>query len=218
MEKSIESIWKNGFGENQDLLLPKVSKLYTRKSLHITEKFTRMFSINLKAIVFGGLLIVLGTWIIGLPWAGIGTYALLLMLVYIGNKEMKKMKAIDKGESAYELISSFYSWWKDSIDVFTRLYRIFYPAFFLVWVLGFWVSENGQEAWLTVQAKFEFETFYGIPIGLGIAVLVMTGIITLLSGPLYRLDLRIVYGPIVAKLEELLSDMEELRGDLHTNV
>ena len=51
MEKSIESIWKQGFLENDAMVAPKLNNLYNQKSIHIIDKFKRMFKINLNALV-----------------------------------------------------------------------------------------------------------------------------------------------------------------------
>ena len=51
MEKSIETIWKEGFLKSDALVAPKVNDLYNQKSNHIIDKFKRMYEINLVAIV-----------------------------------------------------------------------------------------------------------------------------------------------------------------------
>ena len=51
MEKSIENIWKEGFLKSDALVAPKINNLYNQKSIHIIDKFKRMFKINLIAIV-----------------------------------------------------------------------------------------------------------------------------------------------------------------------
>ena len=51
MEKSIESIWKEGFLEKDAMVAPKINNLYNQKSIHIIDKFKRMFKINLNALV-----------------------------------------------------------------------------------------------------------------------------------------------------------------------
>ena len=50
MEKSIETIWKEGFLNQDALIAPKLNNLYNKKSTHIVDKFKRMFRINLIAI------------------------------------------------------------------------------------------------------------------------------------------------------------------------
>ena len=51
MEKSIESIWKEGFLDSNAMVAPKLNNLYNKKSIHIIDKFKRMFKINLNALV-----------------------------------------------------------------------------------------------------------------------------------------------------------------------
>ena len=46
MEKSIESIWKEGFLQKNALVVPKLNNLYDKKSIHIIDKFKRMFKIS----------------------------------------------------------------------------------------------------------------------------------------------------------------------------
>ena len=50
MERSIENIWKEGFRKSDALVAPKINNLYNQKSIHIIDKFKRMFKINLIAI------------------------------------------------------------------------------------------------------------------------------------------------------------------------
>ena len=58
MEKSIESIWKEGFLKSDVLVAPKVNDIYNKKSEHIVDKFTRMFKTNLVVIVLCSFFVV----------------------------------------------------------------------------------------------------------------------------------------------------------------
>ena len=51
MEKSIETIWKEGFLQSEALLAPKLNNLYTQKSISLVEKFRRRYKINRIAII-----------------------------------------------------------------------------------------------------------------------------------------------------------------------
>ncbi len=42
MDKSIETIWKEGFLRGDALVAPKVNDLYAQKSRHIVDKIQRM--------------------------------------------------------------------------------------------------------------------------------------------------------------------------------
>ena len=78
MEKSIESIWKEGFLKREDLVVPKLNNLYNKKSIDIVEKFRKMYKINIIAIiVFACILLPVAT-ISHLPYMG--------MLLFISRK------------------------------------------------------------------------------------------------------------------------------------
>ena len=44
-------------------------------------------------------------------------------------------------------------------------------------------------------------------------MLVITSLLAIFGGRIYKLDLNIVYGSILKKLAELISDMEDLRTE-----
>ena len=60
MEKSIETIWKDGFLDVNELIVPKLNNLYNQKSIHIIDKILRMGRINLIYIVLLAVLFVIG--------------------------------------------------------------------------------------------------------------------------------------------------------------
>ena len=51
MEKSIESIWKEGFVNDDKLIAPKVNDLYNQKSIDHVSKFKKMYKITVIGIV-----------------------------------------------------------------------------------------------------------------------------------------------------------------------
>ena len=89
MEKSIESIWKEGFIKSEELIAPRVNNIYNKKSEHIVDKFSRMFRINLIAIVVGSFFVVLMSYAVRIPYMGIGMFFILNTLVII-NLRLKK--------------------------------------------------------------------------------------------------------------------------------
>lgn len=67
MEKSIESIWKEGFLESDALVAPKLNDLYNQKSKHTIDKFKRMGKMNLHGIMIGAFVILIASFFIGVP-------------------------------------------------------------------------------------------------------------------------------------------------------
>ena len=98
MEQSIETVWKEGFLKSDALIAPKVNDLYNRKSEHIVDKFTRMFKINLIAIVAGSFFVVAMSYLVQIPYMGLGLFVILNVLVVINKKLMKGLDKIDKND------------------------------------------------------------------------------------------------------------------------
>ena len=213
MEQSIESIWKEGFIDKGALIAPKVNNLYERKSIHIIDKFKRMFKINLNAIFIGSFVILIGAYFAKMPVMGVGYFFVLNGMLLVNRKLIKSLKLIDKNLSSYEYIKSFNGWIKNQIVVNTKIARIYYPLFYIFMVLGFWFSPD-EVNYIEKILGESFEIFYvaGIPIYWVLGNLLIMGIISLVSGPIYRLDLNLVYGQVFKKLDEITADVEELRG------
>ncbi len=214
MEKSIESIWEEGFLEKDALVAPFVNDLYNQKSEHITEKYKRMFRINIVAILVGSLPLMGITYLLGIPFMGIGISITLYLIVIINHKLFKSLKFIDKGVNSYDYLKSFDSWMKDKISINETMARYYYPMFFWSVVFGIWASEHsGRLFEKIIDPSNHSYLINGVPAFLLIPIALLT--VTLwFAGPwLYRLDLNIVYGRVLKKFDEILADMEELRAE-----
>lgn len=213
MEQSIESIWKEGFIDKGALIAPKVNNLYERKSIHIIDKFKRMFKINLNAIFIGSFVTLIGGYFAKIPVMGLGYFFVLNDMLLVNRKFIKSLKLIDKNVSSYEYLKSFSGWIKNQIVVNTKIARIYYPLFYIFMVLGFWFSPEVVNYIEKILGE-SHEIFYvaGIPVYWVLGNLLIMGIISLATGLIYRLDLNLVYGQVFKKLDEITADVEELRG------
>ncbi|MFT5265285.1 MAG: hypothetical protein ACI8YQ_004036, partial [Polaribacter sp.] len=145
MEKSIESIWKEGFLKSDALIAPKLNDLYNQKSTHIVDKYKRMLKINLWGIVIGSFIVLIASFIVGIPVMGIMFFLIVNTIVIVNRKLLPGLEKIDKNVSSYQYIKSFDSWLKEQLSLNRRMARYYYPLFFLSIVLGFWFSNNFQE-------------------------------------------------------------------------
>ena len=218
MEKSIETIWKEGFLKNDALVVPKINNLYDQKSIHIIDKFKRMFKINLIAIVFFAFAMLVVTTFNGLPIIGISWFLILIALVVINKKLTNSLKKMDYHKNSYEYLLSFNKWLQEQLAINRKMARLYYPLFFLSIVVGFWfVDAEGINLGerLIGEVLYGFPDIYlvnGVPL-IGIAlVLIIAGLLVLFGGRIYNLDVKIVYGRIFKKIEELITDLEELRN------
>ena len=85
--------------------------------------------------------------------------------------------------------------------------------------MGFWFSsKNGQQLSETVMNELmvkypDLTVVFGMPlIGLFVMVFILA-VLALFGGKIYYWDLNIVYGRVIRKLDELISDMEDLRAE-----
>lgn len=209
MEKSIESIWKEGFLKNDALVAPKLNDLYNQKSTHIVDKFKRMFKINLNAVVLGSFIFLIVSFLLGIPVMGVGLFLIGNVIVMVNRRLLPGLEKIDKNKSSYQYIKAFDSWMKEQLSVNRRMARFYYPLIFLSIVLGLWSSSFIQEEIL--GSAHQIYQVNGLPIFWMLWIIPTSGLLAFFGGRIYNWDVNIVYGRVLKKLEELIADMEELR-------
>lgn len=212
MEKSIESIWKQGFLDNNAMVAPKLNNLYTKKSIHVIDKFKRMFKINLNALVIFSFFVLVGSFFVKIPVMGVLMFILFNVIVIINKKLFKGLNNIDKNVSSYEYLKSFDSWMKDQIAVNYKMSRYIYPYVFIAMVSGFGFSSHFRETLNRIFDGYQPYMVFGIPVFWVLAMIVIIILLAIFGGRIYKWDLNLVYGRILKKLDELIADMEDLRA------
>ncbi len=213
MEKSIETIWKEGFLESEALVVPKINDLYNRKSKQLIAKMKRMFKVNITAMVILSVILPLLHYFIDATWQGVAASIMLLTLAWYSKRQMKGIKSLNQGVNSYEYLKTFDQWLKNALSRNEKITRFSYPLSFLIALSTLWSAWNNQEELTTkIAQKFPDLTFIG---NVPLVLLIVAGIGTLLmfyfSGNIYRWDIRLVYGRVLDKLEETISEMEKLR-------
>ncbi|WP_418638704.1 hypothetical protein [Winogradskyella sp.] len=218
MEKSIENIWKEGFLKSDALVAPKINNLYNQKSIHIIDKFKRMFKINLMAIVAFSFAFLVVAFIIGIPITGIIFFVTLSVLVVINKRLLNDLEKIDIGISSYQYLKAFNQWINKQVSINKRFSRFLYPIIFMSLVLGFWFKDAegmplGERLVGEILVGFpDTYLIFGIPLIGIVTVAVILVLLFLVGGRIYKWDLNIVYGRLFKKLEELMTDIESLRS------
>lgn len=209
MQSSIESIWKEGFLESNALVAPKLNDLYNRKSIHFVEKFKRRLRFNHYFII--GLAIV--SLAIGYDMGG--AYLSLFMgiifipIVHVSNKSLKGMNRLDYSSSSYQYLVSFDGWLKSAIVNFTRIFRYFYALFFSAIFGGLWLSKS--EAIL--RKLPDAYMIGGVPAILIAGFVIVIVLMVIFGEAIYKFDLKLMYRGMFKKLENMIAEMEELRGN-----
>ena len=217
MKNSIENIWKEGFINDGALVVPRVNQLYDRKSQHVIDRLLRMGRINLIAILIGASFLWIGSFFIHAWVAGTIIFVLLGWLVIYGQMRARVVSKIDKGASSYHYTRSFQSWLNTTMLGYTRIYRVFYPAFFLTFFGGLWFSDWGKMMLEQLTSRFPHMPFLlGMPAYFLAGLVLIAVLSSIFAGPLYRKDIEAIYGDVLAKLDEIVSEMELLREETPT--
>ncbi|QCX39005.1 hypothetical protein FF125_11365 [Aureibaculum algae] len=218
MEKSIENIWKEGFLESDALVAPKINNLYNQKSIHIIDRFKRMFKINLIAIVAFSFIFLIVSFFVGIPITGVIFFVTLSVLVFINKKLLNDLEKIDIGITSYQYLKAFNQWIHKQVAINKKMSRFLYPIIFISMLLGFWFKDAegmpmGERLVGEILIGFpDIYLVFGIPlIGIVIVLLILV-LLAFMGGRIYKWDLNIVYGRVFKKLEELMTDIESLRN------
>lgn len=217
MGKSIESIWNEGFLAHDALIAPKLNNLYTQKSIHLVDKFKRMYKINIIAIFVFAIFLLPFTYFTNMPYMGIPMFIMFNVIAIISSKLKKKLGEIDVSLNSYEYLNSFNEWVKEMVRINTKLSRYLYPYIFLSVFAGFWYGDFGGDipgdklvSWLLIKYP-DMYIILGLPVIGILGLILMIIILAYFGGRIGKWDLNLVYGGILKRLERLLSEMEELR-------
>ncbi len=139
MEKSIESIWKEGFLKGDNLAAIKVIDLYNQKTTHTVEKFKDMFRININAIVIGAIVFLPISFLARMPIMGIMMFIMLMVMALVDKAKLKELKNIDHGRSSYDYLIALDTWMKEKTKINITVARILYPYMLFATIIGFWM-------------------------------------------------------------------------------
>ena len=215
MEKSIESLWKEGFLKSDMLIAPKINNLYNQKSKTLIEKIQRMMKINLILILAASLLILIWWYFNDVLYLGIFIFTLLNSMAIYGMIQMDRMKkTIDYGESSYHYVKAFHHWINHVIENNTKLMRFFYPLMFIAAAGTVWYSNDNEKflSELVIRHVPNVLMWGGIPVIFIVGILVIAVAMAVFGGSIYKWDVDLVYGRVFKKLDEIIADMEELRS------
>ncbi|MCX2679008.1 hypothetical protein OOZ15_03560 [Galbibacter sp. EGI 63066] len=216
MEKSIESIWKQGFLKGDTLAAPKVNNLYNQKSKHVIEKLKRMFRKNLIIIMIVATFFLTGFIYTGVPVAGILVFLLLSWLVWHSKRHIKSLDQIDNSKDSYQYLKAFDNWLRDMISKYVRVYRFFYPIIILVITVGVLYSTPrpilDKSIIEIIIERSNPVMVLGMPLFYILGAIIYAGLFGVFAGAVFRYDVKIIYGRVLKKLDEIIADMEDLRS------
>jgi len=218
MEKSIETIWKEGFLDEKALIVPKINSIYNQKSIDIVDKFRRMYKINIIGLVIFAAIILPVSIGVKIPYMGIPMFFLFLFIAFFAQKFKNKLDKIDNNLNSYQYLKSFDDWTKDMIQFNTKLSRFLYPYVFLSLFAGFWFGGFGGNIPGQDLVNYFLEDnpdmllVFGTPLFVILGLIFGVAFLAYFGGRIGKWDLNLGYGRILRRLDTLLTDMEELRA------
>jgi hypothetical protein len=207
MEKSIEAIWKEGFLNSDALIAPRVNDIYNKKSMHIIEKFKRMFLNNIWGIIIGASFLFIGSFFAGALIAGSIVLQMMLYVASTTHLELKTLEEIDKGQSSYIYLKSLKDWISRSIERNGEMYRLVYPVLILTFYIGILFSDVFEPMRATVS-EHSNDLVFGLHIYTTVLVFIAAVLMSAFSKAIHRIDVKSVYGGILKKLDIALAEME----------
>jgi hypothetical protein len=214
MRKTIEATWREGFLKPDALVAPKVNDFYTRKSSHIVDRIQRMQRINEIAIVIGMPIMWAFLAVLGIPYAGPIMCAAWVGLIVV-RRQFPHITKFDAPVSvdSYQYLKAFQRWLKNRLAWGRRVQGHLYAVTFLALAIGIGASASGQSLIrLIVESNPDIRLVDGIPLVLIAGVAAAAIVVDLLGGVIFDFDVDTVYRSVFRKLDEMVAEMEELRG------
>jgi len=218
MEKSIETIWKEGFLSDNALIAPKINNIYDKKSIDIVEKFKRMYRFNIIAIILFAFILLPITIATNMVYMGIPMFFLFMTITYYAIGFRKKLETINKNTNSYEYLKTFDNWTIEMQAFNMKFSRYLYPYVFLSMIAGFWLGGigkpvQGEQFVAYLLGEFpDMIVVFGFPLFLLFGALFIVVLLAIVGPRIGEWDLKIGYGRILKRLDSLLLDMEELRA------
>ena len=211
MDKSIETIWKEGFQESSELNIPKIKNLYNRKSTDVISRYKRKTKLNLWILDLSGLAGIILAFAFqsqALIW---GTYSVFMWSIALYSRTSKtKMKDVDPSLDTYDYLKSYKYEITSLMKRYERLYQWLYPGLAFVVFLEAGMISNIGEAVEKYLPDYNY-MIYGMPY-LWIGVTLIISIIVYKASPfLFKLDINLLYGRVLRDLDKLISELEELK-------
>jgi hypothetical protein len=114
---------------------------------------------------------------------------------------------------SYQYLKAFQQWLKNRLAWGRRVQRHIYALTFIALAIGIGESARGQVLIRALVESFPDLTLVnGVPLILIVVVGAMAVVVDLLGGVIFDFDVNTVYRHVFRKLDEMVAEMEELRG------
>lgn len=192
MEKSIKSIWKDGFENRTEWKNPKLKNFEKQKSILIVDQIIKATETDNRSLIPVGILIVIciSIW----SYLALAAYALVLLtgIFFLNKNRINKFKQITLDTNCYTYLLSFRHAINQTIVFYTKLLGIGLP---LVSMPVLWLF----------LSSFEKDISLPLTLILTLSLGLCFSVIGILS---YRISTWINFRKLLAKLDREITDLE----------
>ncbi len=150
---------------------------------------------------------------VGIPYTGAIICTVWVGLLVVRRLYMTKFDAPDNSLDSYHYLKAFHGWLTDRMARSKRVQRHLYAVTFLALAIGAGASASGQALIrFIVESNPDVRLINGVPLILIAGVVVTAIVVDLLGGVLFDFDVDTAYRNVFRKLDEMVAEMEELRG------
>lgn len=200
MEKSIETIWKEGFLKDNELSTPKLNNLYNQKSQLVLEKIKRAMKIDNKGLIPLAILCIGGFSYTGYFFIGFYLMFLMMGLFFLNRNKIRELEKINIELDNYHYLLAYRTGIKKMVKFYIRLLGFGLPVVVLP---GYWLFFRNTE----MYQEFISETEMFIVL----VILLLTIVISVMGIFIYWITTKMIYGNLLKKLDGILKDMEALK-------
>lgn len=200
MEKSIEAIWTKGFLKEEHVAAPKLNNLYNRKSLLLIEKFKRTYRTDNRSLIPIALVSAVGFGIAGHLILGVYIMTLMFLLYFLNKKRLTSLEKINIDTTSYKYLVQYREMFFGLKAYYIKLLGVGLP---LTGIFGYYLFFRNTALF---ESFMEIKLVYLIGI-----IMAVAGFLSALGIIAYLLSVKILYGNLLKKLDEMIMDMEELQ-------
>ena len=201
MEKSIESIWTNGFMNSDELKAPKILDLYNQKSKLLIEKLKKTYKTDNKSLLPIAILLGIGFSFFGHFLLGIYLMILIISLFFFNKKLLQNLEKINITTNSFDYLVTYRKTVKKITSATTKLLGLGLP---LAIIPGYWFFFKNKEVYTNLIDKTT--PFYLILMIIGFAI-----VLSSLGILVYKITTKIIYSKHLNRLDEIISDMKNLK-------
>ena len=192
MEKSIKSIWKDGFDNRTEWKNPKFKSFEKQKSFLVIDQIIKATETDNRNLIPVGILIVIciSIW----SYLSMAAYVLVLLtgMFFLNRNQINKFKKVTLDTNCYTYLISFRDTINETKVFYTKLLGIGLP---LVSMPVLWIYLSSLENDVSLMLSF----ILTISVGLSFSLI---GILS------YRISIWINFRKLLKKLDKEISDLE----------